>query len=267
MSPSSSPNASSGSSPHASSSAPSSSANDSVSPHGRTTPNASPSDSADVPNPEPDIRAANDIPGIHPAPDFSFRNGQRAFLSKLADAYDRGARDHLGVFVPGYGKTLTALGAFAVARAMGICDRLVVFVPRGNLRDQYADADEMARMLQWIGLPPLPFCVADSSRVYLKNDAIPIVIATYQYACGDAGNRDLKRYCTHGRPLFVLDEIHHLPEEGAWSAAVDNLPYASLVGLSGTPFGATGSLFLLSPTRPSRTRTDRKASSTTLSTK
>jgi len=240
MSPSSSPNASSGSSPHASSSAPSSSANDSVSPHGRTTPNASPSDSADVSNPEPDIRAANDIPGIHPAPDFSFRNGQRAFLSKLADAYDRGARDHLGVFVPGYGKTLTALGAFAVARAMGICDRLVVFVPRGNLRDQYADADEMARMLQWIGLPPLPFCVADSSRVYLKNDAIPIVIATYQYACGDAGNRDLKRYCTHGRPLFVLDEIHHLPEEGAWSAAVDNLPYASLVGLSGTPIRSDG---------------------------
>ena len=185
-------------------------------------------------------RPASEIPGIRPAPGFQFRDGQRAFLSKLADAYADGQRDHLGVFVPGYGKTLTALGSFAVARAMGICDRLVVFVPRGNLRDQYADPDEMARMLQWIGQPPLPFCIADSSRVYLKNDSIPIVIATYQYACGDSGNRDLKRYCKQGRPLFVLDEIHHLPEEGAWSEAVGNLPYASLVGLSGTPIRSDG---------------------------
>lgn len=185
-------------------------------------------------------RPAAAIPGIDPAPGFSFRDGQHVFLDKLAKAYEQGRRDHLGVFVPGYGKTLTALGSFAVARAMGICDRLVVFVPRGNLRDQYADPEEMARMLQWIGQPPLPFCVADSSRVYLKNASIPIVIATYQYACGDSGNRDLMRYCSQGKPLFVLDEIHHLPEEGAWSEAVDNLSYSSLVGLSGTPIRSDG---------------------------
>jgi superfamily II DNA or RNA helicase len=183
---------------------------------------------------------AASIPGLSPAPDFSFRDGQRAFLQKLAAAYERGEREHLGVFVPGYGKTLTALASFTVARAMGICDRLVVFVPRGNLRDQYADPEELAQMLQWIGAPPLPFTIADSDEVFLKNDDIPILIATYQYASGDSGNRALKRYCQQGDPLFVLDEIHHLPEEGAWSAAVDNLPYAALVGLSGTPLRSDG---------------------------
>jgi superfamily II DNA or RNA helicase len=180
-----------------------------------------------------------DLPGIDPAPDFSFRYGQRAFLMKLAQAYQEGRTDHLGVFVPGYGKTLTALSSFSLARGMGIADRLVVFVPRGNLRDQYADNEEMARMLRWIGAPPMQFCVADSSRVFLKNP-IPIVIATYQYTCGESGNRSLQKYCQGGDPLFVLDEIHHLPEQSAWSDAVGQLPYESLIGLSGTPLRSDG---------------------------
>jgi superfamily II DNA or RNA helicase len=183
---------------------------------------------------------AAQIPGLDPAPDFQFREGQREFLQKLAAAYERGERNHLGVFVPGYGKTLTALASFAVARSMNICDRLVVFVPRGNLRDQYADPDELARMLHWIGAPPLPFTIADSDEVFLKNRSIPILIATYQYTCGRSGNRALHQYCTRGRPLFVLDEIHHLPEEGAWSEAVGRLPYTALVGLSGTPMRSDG---------------------------
>jgi superfamily II DNA or RNA helicase len=182
-------------------------------------------------------RAAS-LPGIDPAPDFSFRRGQRAFLKKLADAYERGETDHLGVFVPGYGKTLLALASFVVARTMGVCDRLVVFVPRGNLRDQYAE--EMARMFQWLGARPPRFCVADNDEVFLKNRSIPVVIATYQYTCGRSGNRALHEYCTQGRPLFVLDEIHHLPEESAWSNAVGNIPYASLIGLSGTPIRSDG---------------------------
>ena len=183
---------------------------------------------------------AASIPGLSPAPGFQFREGQRAFLQKLADAFARGEHDHLGVFIPGYGKTLTALASFAVAREIGICDRLVVFVPRGTLSDQYADPDELAQMLRWIGAPPLPFCIADSSEVYLKNDDIPILIATYQYAIGDSGNRALHQYCRAGRPLFVLDEIHHLPQESAWSAAVGRLPYTALVGLSGTPLRNDG---------------------------
>ena len=184
--------------------------------------------------------SATDLPGLAPADDFSFRDGQLAFLVKLAKAYQDGRTDHLGVFVPGYGKTLTALASFAVARAMGICDRLVVFVPRSNLQEQYADADEMARMLRWIGAPRMPFCVADADRVFVKNPDLPIVIATYQYACGQSGNSDLQRYCNQGAPLFVLDEIHHLPEEGTWSQAVGRLPYDSLIGLSGTPLRSDG---------------------------
>ena len=188
----------------------------------------------------PTAPPASQIPGLRPAPNFQFRRGQRVFLHKLAAAYSRGEPNHLGVFVPGYGKTLIAIASFAVAYAMGVADRLVVFVPRGNLRDQYADSEEMAQMLRWIGAPPTPFCVADSSEVYLKNRSIPIVVATYQYACGRSGNRGLHRYCSDGHPLFFLDEIHHLPEEGTWSAAVDRLPRRSLIGLSGTPLRSDG---------------------------
>ena len=186
------------------------------------------------------MRSPTHLPGLHPAPDFSFRDGQFTFLRKLAAAYERGERNHLGVFVPGYGKTLIALASFCVARAMGVCDRLIVFVPRGNLRDQYADPQELAQMLSWIGGPRLPFCIADSDAVFLKNRNIPIVIATYQYACGQSGNEALRTYAGRGDTLFVLDEIHHLPQESAWSDAVRMIPYEALIGLSGTPIRSDG---------------------------
>src|SRR5690554_1506741 len=82
---------------------------------------------------------SGDLPGISPRNGFRFRRGQELFLRKLASALARGETNHLGVFVPGYGKTITALSSFIVALQMGVADKLVVFVPRGNLRDQYAD--------------------------------------------------------------------------------------------------------------------------------
>jgi superfamily II DNA or RNA helicase len=76
------------------------------------------------------------LPGITLQNGFRLRAGQWAFLQKFADALQRGDMSHLGVFVPGYGKTITALASFAIARHLGFATKLVVFVPRGNLRDQ-----------------------------------------------------------------------------------------------------------------------------------
>ena len=75
----------------------------------------------------PSVDAA-DLPGLDPAEDFSFRDGQLAFLTKLAKAYQEGRTDHLGVFVPGYGKTLTALcaQAFRIGRDFVGDDRVAL---------------------------------------------------------------------------------------------------------------------------------------------
>ena len=175
------------------------------------------------------------LPGIAPRGGFAFREGQRAFLAKWAAALQRGERNALGVFVPGYGKTITALSAYVVARALGICDRLVVFVPRGNLRDQYADADELAQVFDWLGAGQVSFCSADSDRVFLKNLSTEVVVTTYQYASGERGNDALVEFCRRAKALFVFDEVHHLADDGTWAQAIERFPHAASVALSGTP--------------------------------
>ena len=69
------------------------------------------------------------LPGIRLRDGFALREGQRIFLERWAELLRGTERNALGVFVPGYGKTITALASYVVARALGIADRLVVFVP------------------------------------------------------------------------------------------------------------------------------------------
>ncbi|HEX9952585.1 MAG TPA: DEAD/DEAH box helicase family protein [Rubricoccaceae bacterium] len=183
----------------------------------------------------PEVASDATIPGLALRDGFALRDGQTAFLRAWAAALDGGERNALGVFVPGYGKTITALASFLVARALGIADRLVVFVPRGNLRDQYADGAELARVFQNLGAPPVSFCVADSDRVFLKNLDVEVVITTYQYASGERGNDALIAFCRQAKALFVFDEVHHLATDGTWARAVERFPHAASVALSGTP--------------------------------
>ncbi|MEM0964483.1 MAG: DEAD/DEAH box helicase family protein, partial [Bacteroidota bacterium] len=175
------------------------------------------------------------LPGIRLTDGFALRQGQRAFLQKWAEALGRGERNALGVFVPGYGKTITALASYVVARSLGVADRLVVFVPRGNLRDQYADADELAQVFHWLGAGAVSFCSADSDRVFLKNLSTEVVVTTYQYASGERGNDALVEYCRQSKALFVFDEVHHLADDGTWAQAIERFPHAASVALSGTP--------------------------------
>lgn len=175
------------------------------------------------------------IPGLSLREGFTFRKGQDEFLRKLAYAFVKGERYHLGVFVPGYGKTITALASFLVARACGMANRLVIFVPRGNLRDQYADAQALSRIFRQLSAPSLSFCVADSDQVFLKNLDTDIVITTYQYASGEGGHKALLTYARRGAAMFVFDEVHHLSEEGTWAQRIAQFPHACSVALSGTP--------------------------------
>lgn len=175
------------------------------------------------------------LPGITLRDGFRLRRGQAQFLGKLAAAFERGEVNHLGVFVPGYGKTITALASFVIAHHLGLARKLVVFVPRGNLRDQYADPEELGRVFRSLGAPPFSFCVADSERVFLKNLRTQIIVTTYQYASGDGGHAALLAYCRSAPCMFVFDEVHHLSEDGTWAAKIEQFPHACSVALSGTP--------------------------------
>ena len=175
------------------------------------------------------------LPGITLSPGFRFRRGQAVFLRKLAEAFQAGERNHLGVFVPGYGKTITALSSFVIARTLGIAEKLVVFVPRGNLREQYADAKELAVLFRNLGGHRLSFAVADSEKVFLKNIDTQIIITTYQYASGKGGAGALRQLCAAAPAMFIFDEVHHLADDGTWASVISSFSCACSVSLSGTP--------------------------------
>lgn len=175
------------------------------------------------------------LPGISIRPPFAFRTGQLHFLHKLSARLLQQDNYHLGVFVPGYGKTITALASFVIARHLKKAQKLIVFVPRGNLRDQYADAKELSNVLRNLGAPPLTFCTADSDKSFLKNSSTDIIITTYQYASGKSGNSALQTFTSKEQCMFVFDEVHHLSDEGTWAKAINNLPHTCSVALSGTP--------------------------------
>ncbi|MGA1434945.1 MAG: DEAD/DEAH box helicase, partial [Candidatus Kapaibacteriota bacterium] len=175
------------------------------------------------------------LPGISIRPPFAFRTGQLHFLHKLSSRLLQNDNYHLGVFVPGYGKTITALASFVIARHLKKAHKLIVFVPRGNLRDQYADAKELSSVLRNLGAPPLTFCTADSDKTFFKNASTDIIITTYQYASGKTGNAALQAFASKEKCMFVFDEVHHLSDEGTWAKAINNLPHTCSVALSGTP--------------------------------
>lgn len=175
------------------------------------------------------------IPGITLSGSFRFRRGQAEFLRRLAIAFASGEQNCLGVFVPGYGKTITALSSFLVARALSIAQKLVIFVPRGNLRDQYADPQELAALMRNLGAPPLTFCVADSEKKFLQHLATDVIITTYQYASGRGGSEALRQFCSRARCMFVFDEVHHLSHDGTWATKIKQFPFSCSVALSGTP--------------------------------
>ena len=56
------------------------------------------------------------LPGISIRSPFALRTGQLHFLHKLSVRLLQNDHYHLGVFVPGYGKTITALASFVIAR-------------------------------------------------------------------------------------------------------------------------------------------------------
>lgn len=178
------------------------------------------------------------IEGITLRNGFRFRKGQEIFLAKLSDAFKKNELNHLGVFVPGYGKTITALASFVIAQHIGLAKKLVVFVPRGNLRDQYADKHELQKLFTDIGAPSFSFCVADSERVFLKNISTDIIITTYQYASGKGGHKALLAFCESAPCMFVFDEVHHLSEDGLWAEKIKKFSHSCSVSLSGTPMRA-----------------------------
>jgi superfamily II DNA or RNA helicase len=138
---------------------------------------------------------------------------------------------------PGSGKTVYAAMVFEALWELGFCDRMVVFVPRDALVDQWQKEVYTAR-----GLDLTP------GEAHERTNTMGCIV-TYQSL--NARRVEIhKRRAEAARTLVVFDEVHHLGEpvrasagRPAWAryamdlvGEIDVLKVAGVLNLSGTPW-------------------------------
>ncbi len=137
--------------------------------------------------------------------------------------------------VPGSGKTTITLAVYAILKARGEVEKLVVVGPRACFMPWEEEFEAC------LGRKPAAVRISgDRTRrigLYRDADAAELVLLTYQMASNDAD--DVAAYLQRNKCFLVLDESHYIKrlEGGKWAnALLDLAPFAARrLILSGTP--------------------------------
>jgi superfamily II DNA or RNA helicase len=166
------------------------------------------------------------------------RGWQQRFIAKYTA---HSGPDFLCVACPGAGKTHAAAFVAADLLRDGIIDRILVVVPTFTLREQWAnafalhgiliDADTMNEKTdkrprnQWLG-------------ELSTKDMKPVSGWAITYSSLAANPTYHRILNSRRRTLVILDEAHHLGDEGAWGKAAEEALSVCVrrLSLSGTPF-------------------------------
>ncbi len=147
---------------------------------------------------------------------------------------------------PGGGKTFMAAVFTHVLLLAGIVDRVLWIVPRDNLRQQVRrDFHNHARGLTKEIELQKGSTWKKISQISLRSGDTPAGLVTTYHTVAASADR-AARWVASGETLVILDECHHLPEdgiadvtdeeEGAWTDAVRRVVVgaAFVLGMSGT---------------------------------
>lgn len=150
--------------------------------------------------------------------------------AKAIEDFLAARHDFLVTATPGAGKTRMALGAARELRDAGEIARIIVVVPRENLKHQWADVAASFDI--------------DLNANYRNDDgaltaARDGAVTTYQQVIYAPS---IWRMHTNTRTLVIFDEVHHAGDEKSWGSSIreafDNAARKLL--LSGTPFRTDG---------------------------
>jgi superfamily II DNA or RNA helicase len=170
----------------------------------------------------------------------SFRKNPRDGQRKAIKAAAEPARSSLNIQLPtGYGKTFVANAIYAVLRASGRVNRMLVIFPTEAQHEQYvagAGSD-----LRDVSLPS--HRVADmrfmSTARLLKahrSDTHSIYATTVQSLIQPGGFSTVSELLEVGQWLIVVDEHHHYGLEKTWGQKVTKLNRQFLLAMSATPY-------------------------------
>ena len=168
-----------------------------------------------------------------------FKQNPRIGQAAVFERYGSEAPRQLNVKLPtGYGKTITALGSYAILRAKGKVNRLLMIVPTTAQIAQFkADGPGDLKSVGFVEareVVDVSFFGVNAIKKSTKNEAQVFAI-TIQSLCQPIGRAIVSELMSKGNWMVVVDEYHHYGDAASWGAAVKTLHYDNLLAMSATP--------------------------------
>lgn len=146
----------------------------------------------------------------------------------------------------GYGKSLLAYGAFAILRARGIVDSMLVLVPRDSQRQQFLDDSEDARKLIGVETNPIKCLGQSHEKREFESGKKDVLIATYNQL-----QKDVVKKRVSGRKLFiVVDECHKMGDGGSFASLANDIDRSFTLFMTATPYRRDKKVIVGCPSNP-----------------
>jgi superfamily II DNA or RNA helicase len=138
----------------------------------------------------------------------------------------------------GYGKTITAVGAYSILRNLGIVNRLLFVFPTDAQLEQFVNdgpGDMMSvGISEQLSIVDIRYYGVNAIRKNSANEAQVFAI-TVQALSQPSGRDIVNELLSKCLWMVVVDEYHHYGIEAAWGKSVLSLPYDHLLAMSATP--------------------------------
>ena len=163
------------------------------------------------------------------------RNGQAAVFGKVHSEKPK----RLNVKLPtGYGKTITALGSYAILRNLGRVNRLLMVFPTDAQIEQFRKdgpgdltavgiKDQLSVVdIRYFGAQAIKKSKENTHHVFA------ITAQALLHSAGRTVVDDIMSKCDW---MVGVDEYHHYGIDASWGRAVLSLPFEHLLAMSATP--------------------------------
>ena len=165
------------------------------------------------------------------------RRGQEEVFRKIHDEKPK----RLNVKLPtGYGKTITAIGSYAILKNMGRCNRMLMILPTDAQREQFIQG--AAHDFQSVGINSetsvvdIGYYGINAIKKHRKNESQVYAVSIQSLSNPSGLSKGIvSDLLQSGSWFVVVDEYHHYGIDKCWGRSVLDLNYEHLLAMSATP--------------------------------
>lgn len=170
-----------------------------------------------------------------PPSNFKLRKGQKQVIDLLSDSESapRKNKQLIAELPTGYGKTVVVCASYALLRAAGVVNRMLVIVPSGEQFTSYLN--EIESDMCELAAPTSGALKAVSTlslKAHQRNQAEIFVTTVQSLSINAEVINDL---LATGRWLVAADEFHRYARENTWGQSIQQLNSVFTLAVSATP--------------------------------